>query len=41
MSVSSEKEKLNSALFYQFYPAKNNPENAPVIMWLSGGKINL
>jgi len=34
MSVSSENATLNSALFYQFYPATNAPENAPVVMWL-------
>jgi hypothetical protein len=34
MSVSSEEKALNSALFYQFYPATNAPDNAPVVMWL-------
>lgn len=27
-------EKLNSALYYVFYTAKNKDENAPIIMWL-------
>jgi len=31
---ASKDKKLNSALFYQFYPATNAPENAPVMMWL-------
>jgi len=30
-------EILNSAVFYVFYPAKNNNTDASIIMWLQGG----
>lgn len=30
-------KELNSNLFFWFFPAKNDPENAPVVLWLQGG----
>ncbi|EFN61705.1 Vitellogenic carboxypeptidase [Camponotus floridanus] len=30
-------KKYNSNLFFWFFPAMNNPETAPVVLWLQGG----
>jgi len=30
-------KKYNSNLFFWFFPAQTNPENAPVLLWLQGG----
>ncbi|XP_001602950.1 venom serine carboxypeptidase isoform X2 [Nasonia vitripennis] len=30
-------KQYNSNLFFWFFPAKINPENAPVVLWLQGG----
>ncbi|XP_024084194.1 venom serine carboxypeptidase-like [Cimex lectularius] len=29
--------KYNSSMFFWFFPAENNPKNAPFIVWLQGG----
>ncbi|KAL1441582.1 hypothetical protein MTO96_008545 [Rhipicephalus appendiculatus] len=34
--ITVDKE-LNSSLFFWFFPAMENPENAPVSLWLQGG----
>lgn len=30
-------KKYDSNLFFWFFPAKENPQNAPVVLWLQGG----
>eukprot|EP00117_Sycon_ciliatum_P001442 scpid40830/ scgid7105/ Probable serine carboxypeptidase CPVL; Carboxypeptidase, vitellogenic-like; Vitellogenic carboxypeptidase-like protein len=30
-------EKLSSNMFFWFFPAQTDPENAPVLLWLQGG----
>ena len=30
-------ETHNNSLFFWFFPAKNKPKDAPLVLWLQGG----